>query len=56
MQKPRLALRSNRAVVIPTDGLPMQDDHHYDMQGHKIWADRGVALLVSQGWAPWAAP
>jgi hypothetical protein len=48
--------KTPRSAVIPTDGLPMEDDHHYNMLGHRLWADRGMALLVGQGWAPWAAP
>jgi hypothetical protein len=43
-----------RSAVIPSAGLPMEDDHHYDMEGHKAWADRGIAILKQNGWAPWA--
>jgi hypothetical protein len=45
-----------RSVVIPADMLPMQDDHHFNMEGHKGWADRGMRLLKDHGWAPWAMP
>ena len=41
------------SVLIPTDGLDMQDDHHFTMTGHKDWADRGVQLMVDKGWFPW---
>jgi hypothetical protein len=44
-----------RAVLIPSDGLPMTDDHHYDLVGYKMWAERGFALLQMKGWTPWAA-
>jgi hypothetical protein len=40
-------------VLVPTDKLSMQDDHHFDMQGHKDWADRVIMLLKSNGWFPW---
>jgi hypothetical protein len=43
-----------RSALIPTDGLPIQDEHHYNLQGHKIWAERGLGLLRQKGWAPWA--
>jgi hypothetical protein len=46
--------KTSRAAIIPTDGLPMQDDHHYDLTGHKLWAERGMRLLVDDGWGPWA--
>jgi hypothetical protein len=31
----------------------MQDDHHFDMQGHKDWAARVVMLMQSKGWWKW---
>jgi hypothetical protein len=48
--------RMSRAALIPTDGLTMEDDHHYNMAGHKEWAARGFQLLRDKGWAPWATP
>jgi hypothetical protein len=44
-----------RSVLIPTDGLPMQDDHHFNMAGHRMWAERAIRLMIDRGWAPWAA-
>jgi hypothetical protein len=53
------------AAIIPTDGLAIQDPdpaangegvHHYNYAGHKGWGERGVALLKTGGWAPWALP
>jgi hypothetical protein len=40
-------------VLVPTDGLQMADDHHFDMQGHKDWADRLISLMQSNHWFPW---
>jgi hypothetical protein len=40
-------------VLVPTDGLEMQDDHHFDMQGHKDWAARVIMLMQSNGWWHW---
>jgi hypothetical protein len=40
-------------VLVPTDGIEMQDDHHFDMQGHKDWAARVVMLMQSKGWWKW---
>jgi hypothetical protein len=45
-----------RSQLIPTDGLEMQDDHHFDMAGHKLWATRAMQILVDNKWAPWAKP
>jgi hypothetical protein len=51
------------AVLIPTDGLEMQNPdpdgqggiHHYDFAGHQGWGQRGINLLMTSGFAPWAA-
>jgi hypothetical protein len=48
--------RIPRSLVIPTEGLPINplDGHHYDLTGHKLWAERGLSLLAMKGWMPWA--
>jgi hypothetical protein len=43
----------SKLVLVPTDGLEMQDDHHFDMQGHKDWSDRVIMLMKSNGWWHW---
>jgi hypothetical protein len=40
-------------VLIDTTQIPMRDDHHFDMTGQKIWADRGIQLMIDKGWFPW---
>ena len=40
-----------RARCRPT--APMQDDHHFDMQGHKDWGARVIMLMQSKGWWKW---
>jgi hypothetical protein len=44
-----------RSVLIPTEMLPMFDDHHYNLVGYKLWAERGFQLLQAAGLTPWAA-
>lgn len=46
----------SRCAIVPTDDLGMQDDHHFDMAGHKDWADRAIQILVEKAWAPWPMP
>ncbi|HEY0705920.1 MAG TPA: sialate O-acetylesterase, partial [Polyangia bacterium] len=46
----------SRSALIPTEGLEMADGHHYSFAGHKLWAERGFAILKEKGWMPWAAP
>jgi Carbohydrate esterase, sialic acid-specific acetylesterase len=42
-------------AIVPCDEIPLEDDHHFTMAGHKIWAERGVELMRTRGWLPWAA-
>ncbi len=43
---------SNSALV-PCDGIGMQDDHHFNLDGQKLWAQRALAMMQSKGWFPW---
>jgi hypothetical protein len=51
-----LPMRIARCAIVPTDGLGMQDDHHFDMAGQKDWSDRAMQILVDKNWAPWPRP
>jgi hypothetical protein len=44
---------SNSAIV-PTDGLGMQDDHHFNFDGHKEYTRRVLQIMQDKGWFPWA--
>jgi hypothetical protein len=44
----------SNSVLVPTDGLGMQDDHHFNFDGHKVWTQRVLDLMKSNGWFPWA--
>jgi hypothetical protein len=48
-----LPSKISNLVLVPTDALEMQDDHHFDMQGHKDWAARVISLLQTNSWFPW---
>jgi hypothetical protein len=38
------------SVLIPSDGITFQDDHHYDSAGHVVWAARAVDLIIENDW------
>jgi hypothetical protein len=38
--------------IIATDGCEMQDDHHFSYEGHTLWAQRAVNLIVENDWFP----
>jgi hypothetical protein len=48
------AERIPRAGLIPSEGLPMTDDHHYNLVGYKLWAERGFDILKMKDLIPWA--
>jgi hypothetical protein len=48
-----LPMRIDRLAIVPTDMTGMQDDHHFNLDGQKLWADRAMKLWVDRGWAPW---
>jgi hypothetical protein len=50
----RAATEIPRAAIIPTDDIPIHDDHHFNLQGHKDWADRALRIIKEKGWATWA--
>jgi hypothetical protein len=47
-------MRVPHSFLIPTDGIPMQDDHHYNFLGHEMWADRAFMGMAANGLLPWA--
>jgi hypothetical protein len=44
-----------RAALIPTEDIPLEDDHHFNLLGQKLWAERAVKLLEANVWAPWGS-
>jgi len=43
----------SNSVLVPTNGTGMQDDHHFNYLGHKLWTGRVVQLMKDKGWFPW---
>jgi hypothetical protein len=43
----------SRSAIVPTDGLGMQDDHHFNLDGQKEWSRRVLATMKEKGWFPW---
>jgi hypothetical protein len=53
-QLAQVPMAVSRSFLIPTEGVTMQDNHHYSMAGHKIWAERAFAGMAKNGLLPWA--
>jgi hypothetical protein len=41
------------SALVPCDGLGMEDDHHFNLDGQKMWAQRALAIMQAKGWFPW---
>jgi hypothetical protein len=42
-----------KLALVPTDGLAMMDDHHFNLQGHKDWAARVISVMKTNNWFLW---
>lgn len=49
----KLPTQISNLALVPADKTGQQDDHHFSLAGHKLWADRGVAIMKDKGWFPW---
>jgi hypothetical protein len=50
------AVITSNFVLVPTDNImrsDYEDDHHFTMNGHKIWATSAIGLMQTKGWFPW---
>jgi hypothetical protein len=43
---------SNFALV-STEGVAMQDDHHFNLDGQRTWAQRALETMQTKGWFKW---
>jgi len=41
------------SALVPTDGLAMQDDHHFNLDGHREYVKRLLSIMKDKGWFPW---
>jgi hypothetical protein len=44
---------SNFALVSAAT-IAMQDDHHFNFDGQRTWAQRALKTMKDKGWFPWA--
>lgn len=41
------------SALVPTDGLGMQDDHHFNLEGYREYVQRLLSIMKDKGWFPW---
>ena len=44
----------NNSALVPTDGLSLADDHHFQLDAQKKWAQDLLDIMKEAGWFPWA--
>ncbi len=44
----------SRSALVSAEGLGMQDDHHFNLDGHREWVRRALSTMQENGWFPWA--
>jgi hypothetical protein len=40
-------------ALIPCDGLGMEDDHHFNLDGHFTYVQRAMMTMQQKGWFKW---
>lgn len=40
-------------ALVSANGAGYEDDHHFNLAGHKLWADRALAVMKEKGWFLW---
>ena len=41
------------SALVSCEGLGMQDDHHFNLDGQRTWAQRAIMTMQQQGWFLW---
>lgn len=44
------------SALVSSEDLGMQDNHHFNLEGQRVWAERALATMQEKGWFPWTQP
>jgi hypothetical protein len=44
------------SALVSAEGLGMQDNHHFNLDGHRVWVQRALTTMQDKGWFPWTQP
>jgi hypothetical protein len=44
------------SALVSAEGLGMQDNHHFNLDGHRVWVQRALATMQEKSWFPWTQP
>ncbi|HET6283373.1 MAG TPA: sialate O-acetylesterase [Polyangia bacterium] len=43
----------SRSALVPTNNLNLYDDHHFQLDAHRIWVERAIQIMKDKGWFLW---
>lgn len=43
----------SNSSLVSADGLGMEDDHHFNLDGQRTWVQRAMMTMQQRGWFPW---
>ncbi len=55
--RPQIAMCSTLVktfALVSAQGIGMEDDHHFNLDGHRTWVQRALMTFKQNGWAFWA--
>ena len=44
------------SALVSAEGLGMQDNHHFNLDGHRVWVQRALTTMQEKGWFTWTQP
>jgi hypothetical protein len=52
----RIPSTVTNSALVSAAGLGMQDNHHFNLDGHRVWVQRALATMQEKSWFPWTQP
>jgi hypothetical protein len=52
----RVPATVSNSALVSAEGLGMQDNHHFNLDGQRVWMQRALATMQEKAWFPWAQP
>jgi hypothetical protein len=50
----KVPMTVSNSALVSADDLAMQDNHHFNLDGHRTWVQRALMTMKTKGWFPWA--
>jgi hypothetical protein len=55
-QLARIPSTVTNSALVSSEGLGMQDNHHFNLDGHRVWVQRALETMQEKSWFPWTQP